>query len=116
MFQITQGSLFAISWDYDLAANPNCAGFVARVLDSAGKVMTEAAWTQDRNQRKGMTSCIRVGSFSVVVQARDAQGREGAMSTPVPITVVEKAANPAPAPPPPSATLGAPTNVKLSLT
>ena len=115
MFTVTAGQLFAIAWDYDLNVNPTCAGFVARVLDSAGKVMTEAAWAQDKNMRKNFTSCIRIGTFSVVVQAKDAQGKEGAMSTPVPITIVEKAVNPAPAPPPPSATLGAPTNVRLSL-
>ena len=116
MFQVTAGQLFAISWDYDLNANPTCAGFVARVLDANGGVIAEAAWVQDRNMRKNYTSCGRVGTFKIVVQAKDAQGKEGAMSVAVPIQVVEKAVNPPPIVPPPSVTLAAPTNVVLSLT
>jgi hypothetical protein len=116
MFTVQAGQTFHIEWDYDLVANPTCAGFVARVINSAGQVQAEAAWAQKRDMRSGNTACVRPGVFSVVVQARDAQGKEGAMSVPVPITVVEKPVIPGPTPPPPNTTLGAPTNVRLSLT
>jgi len=112
MFEIERKVQFLLMWDFDLAANPGCAGFHIKMTNSVG---TEVSGTNlDRNARKANQVCNAAGVHTITVCAVDSKGVEGAMGT-VQVKSVEKGAPPVvpPVAPNPTGKLPAPTNVRV---